>query len=157
MAWVTEAMESRTPGDRRVAIVTGAAGALGTAMCERFVQDGHRVVVADLALEAFGHDVERRSHLSCLGVGPEVLPGRGGEGLDPVQTALAGVLLRDDLDLEPREPRLDAFEVGELVLGRRAELLGDAGPARRQDQLHPPSSRPLPAPPFQARYGPAPG
>jgi len=61
MAWVTEAMESRTPGDRRVAIVTGAAGALGTAMCERFVQDGHRVVVADLATdraEALAHRLD---------------------------------------------------------------------------------------------------
>jgi NAD(P)-dependent dehydrogenase (short-subunit alcohol dehydrogenase family) len=35
----------------RVAIVTGAAGALGTAMCERLVRDGLRVVVADLALD----------------------------------------------------------------------------------------------------------
>ena len=37
--------------DRRVAIVTGAAGALGSAMCERFVRDGVRVVVADVAVE----------------------------------------------------------------------------------------------------------
>ena len=37
--------------DARVAIVTGAAGALGTAMCERFVRDGIRVVVADVAIE----------------------------------------------------------------------------------------------------------
>jgi 3-oxoacyl-[acyl-carrier protein] reductase len=44
-------MQDPTPGDRRVAIVTGAAGALGTAMCERFVQDRHRVVVADMAVE----------------------------------------------------------------------------------------------------------
>ena len=36
----------------RVAIVTGGAGALGTAMCERFVQDGVRIVVADVTLEA---------------------------------------------------------------------------------------------------------
>ena len=35
-----------------MAIVTGAAGALGTAMCERLVHDGLRVVVADLALDA---------------------------------------------------------------------------------------------------------
>jgi 2-dehydro-3-deoxy-L-rhamnonate dehydrogenase (NAD+) len=35
----------------RVAIVTGAAGALGTAMCERLVGDGLRIVVADLTLE----------------------------------------------------------------------------------------------------------
>lgn len=35
----------------RVAIVTGAAGALGTAMCERFVRDGIRVVVADVTHE----------------------------------------------------------------------------------------------------------
>ena len=44
--------EERTTDERRVAIVTGAVGALGTAMCERFVRDGVRVVVADLAPEA---------------------------------------------------------------------------------------------------------
>jgi NAD(P)-dependent dehydrogenase (short-subunit alcohol dehydrogenase family) len=43
----------------RVAIVTGAAGALGTAMCERFVRDGVRVVVADLVLES-AEQVARR-------------------------------------------------------------------------------------------------
>jgi len=37
--------------DARVAVVTGAAGTLGTAMCERFVRDGVRVVVADVAIE----------------------------------------------------------------------------------------------------------
>ena len=37
--------------DSRVAIVTGGSGALGTAMCERFVRDGVRVVVADVGLE----------------------------------------------------------------------------------------------------------
>jgi NAD(P)-dependent dehydrogenase (short-subunit alcohol dehydrogenase family) len=35
----------------RVAIVTGGAGALGTAMCERLVRDGVRVLVADMVLE----------------------------------------------------------------------------------------------------------
>jgi 3-oxoacyl-[acyl-carrier protein] reductase len=35
----------------RVAIVTGAAGVLGTAMCERFVRDGVRVLVADMVKE----------------------------------------------------------------------------------------------------------
>lgn len=46
---VTAARDA-APG-ARVAIVTGAAGALGTAMCERFVRDGIRIVVADVALE----------------------------------------------------------------------------------------------------------
>jgi NAD(P)-dependent dehydrogenase (short-subunit alcohol dehydrogenase family) len=41
--------EETTP--RRVAIVTGGSGALGTAMCERLVRDGVRVVVADVVLE----------------------------------------------------------------------------------------------------------
>src|SRR4051794_23358482 len=44
-------MVDGTSDDRRVAIVTGAAGALGSAMCERFVHDGIRVVVADVAIE----------------------------------------------------------------------------------------------------------
>jgi NAD(P)-dependent dehydrogenase (short-subunit alcohol dehydrogenase family) len=42
--------EPETNGSR-VAIVTGAAGALGTAMCERFVRDGVRVLVADMVKE----------------------------------------------------------------------------------------------------------
>ena len=40
------------PAGARVAIVTGAAGTLGSAMSRRFVADGVRVVVADVALEA---------------------------------------------------------------------------------------------------------
>jgi 3-oxoacyl-[acyl-carrier protein] reductase len=39
------------PAGARVAIVTGAAGTLGSAMSRRFVADGVRVVVADVALE----------------------------------------------------------------------------------------------------------
>ena len=44
-------MTDATTDDRRVAIVTGAAGALGSAMSERFIRDGIRVVIADVALE----------------------------------------------------------------------------------------------------------
>ena len=44
-------MHAPTPEAARVAIVTGAAGTLGTAMTERFVRDGVRVLVADVALE----------------------------------------------------------------------------------------------------------
>ncbi len=44
-------MDQATTGDGRVAIVTGAAGTIGTAMCERFVRDGVRVVVADVTIE----------------------------------------------------------------------------------------------------------
>ncbi len=45
------ALASDVAPGQRVAIVTGAAGALGTAMCERFVRDRIRVVVADVELE----------------------------------------------------------------------------------------------------------
>jgi 3-oxoacyl-[acyl-carrier protein] reductase len=56
-------MEAQPPGDGRVAIVTGAAGTLGTAMCERFVRDGIRVVVADIAIgpaEALARRIDQR-------------------------------------------------------------------------------------------------
>ena len=52
-------MTDGTTDGRRVAIVTGAAGALGSAMCERFVRDGIRVVVADIALEPANALAER--------------------------------------------------------------------------------------------------
>jgi NAD(P)-dependent dehydrogenase (short-subunit alcohol dehydrogenase family) len=44
-------VEPEQTAQRRVAIVTGGSGALGTAMCERFVRDGVRVAVADVGLE----------------------------------------------------------------------------------------------------------
>ncbi len=43
--------ERELPTESRVAIVTGGSGALGTAMCEQFIHDGVRVVVADVGLE----------------------------------------------------------------------------------------------------------
>ena len=43
--------EQQQSPDSRVAIVTGGSGALGTAMCERFIRDGVRVVIADVVLE----------------------------------------------------------------------------------------------------------
>ena len=46
---VTAARDA-APG-ARVAIVTEAAGALGTAMCEHFVQDGIRFVAAQRRLD----------------------------------------------------------------------------------------------------------
>jgi 3-oxoacyl-[acyl-carrier protein] reductase len=67
-------MTDGTPDDRRVAIVTGAAGALGSAMSERFVRDGVRVVVADVALEAARALAERldSSGASALAVGVDM-------------------------------------------------------------------------------------
>ncbi len=56
----SDTMTSSAPGPgSRVAIVTGAAGALGTAMCERFLRDGIRIVIADIALEP-AEDLARR-------------------------------------------------------------------------------------------------
>jgi NAD(P)-dependent dehydrogenase (short-subunit alcohol dehydrogenase family) len=67
-------MTDGTPDDRRVAIVTGAAGALGSAMSERFVRDGVRVVVADVAMEAARALAERldSSGASALAVGVDM-------------------------------------------------------------------------------------
>ena len=50
-----------TASGARVAIVTGAAGALGTAMCERFMRDGVRIVIADVVMqraEALAHRLD---------------------------------------------------------------------------------------------------
>ena len=65
-------MTDGTTDDRRVAIVTGAAGALGTAMCERFVRDGIRVAVADVA-EGPAHVLAERLDPSGAGALPVVV------------------------------------------------------------------------------------
>jgi 2-hydroxycyclohexanecarboxyl-CoA dehydrogenase len=39
----------------RVALVTGGAGGIGAAVCRALARDGHRVVVADLAIDAAQH------------------------------------------------------------------------------------------------------
>jgi 3-oxoacyl-[acyl-carrier protein] reductase len=65
-------MTDPTPDDRRVAIVTGAAGALGSAMCERFVRDGVRVVVADVAIEPARALAERLDPTGATALAVEV-------------------------------------------------------------------------------------
>src|SRR5262245_58733970 len=100
------------------------------------------MVVPDLALEPLGDDVDRGLGIPVVRVGAEGLPGRGGDDLDPVHPALPRVPLGDDRDLEAREPGFEALEAAQLVLGDRAQPLGDARSASLQDQLHPPSGRP---------------
>ena len=65
-------MTAGTRDDRRVAIVTGAAGALGSAMCERFVRDGVRVVVADVAIEPARALAERLDPTGATALAVEV-------------------------------------------------------------------------------------
>jgi 3-oxoacyl-[acyl-carrier protein] reductase len=65
-------MTDPTPDDRRVAIVTGAAGALGSAMCERFVRDGVRVVAADVAIEPARALAERLDPTGATALAVEV-------------------------------------------------------------------------------------
>ncbi len=50
--------------ERKTAIVTGAANGIGAAIAERFVEEGMRVVIADVD-DASGHDIEDR--LSTIG------------------------------------------------------------------------------------------
>ncbi len=52
-----------TEFEGKVAVVTGAASGIGKAMCERFAQEGMKVVLADVendALREAGRDLERR-------------------------------------------------------------------------------------------------
>src|SRR6516165_2668168 len=78
----------------RVAVVTGGAGGIGTAICERFVQEGMKVVVADLdtkALDAVVGELEKRSD-DVIGVPVDVTKRESLESLrDAAVAAYGGV------------------------------------------------------------------
>jgi NAD(P)-dependent dehydrogenase (short-subunit alcohol dehydrogenase family) len=73
----------------RVAVVTGGAGGIGRAICERFVQEGMKVVVADLdtqALDAVVGELEERSD-DVIGVAVDVTKR---ESLESLRDAAVG-------------------------------------------------------------------
>ncbi len=80
------------PGGPRVAIVTGGAGALGTAMCERFVRDGIRVVVADVELARSEEAADRLdpSGSAALGVAVDMTSYTSVEAMAGAAIAWAG-------------------------------------------------------------------
>jgi NAD(P)-dependent dehydrogenase (short-subunit alcohol dehydrogenase family) len=85
-------VEPEEPAQRRVAIVTGGSGALGTAMCERFVHDGVRVVVADVVLEpaeALARQLDASGE-SALGVAVDVTDYTSVEAMVAAVLAWAG-------------------------------------------------------------------
>ena len=55
-----------TPTNRRVALVTGAAGELGRAICARLCRDGLHIVAADIDLQAAQQLVDSLECLSLI-------------------------------------------------------------------------------------------
>jgi 3-oxoacyl-[acyl-carrier protein] reductase len=85
-------VEPEQTAQRRVAIVTGGSGALGTAMCERFVHDDVRVVVADVGLEP-AEALARRLDVSgemAIGVALDVTDYASAEAMVAAVLAWAG-------------------------------------------------------------------
>jgi NAD(P)-dependent dehydrogenase (short-subunit alcohol dehydrogenase family) len=78
----------------RVAVVTGGAGGIGRAICERFVQEGMKVVVADLdkqALDAVVGELEERSD-GIIGVPVDVTKRESLETLRDAAVATFGAV-----------------------------------------------------------------
>src|SRR5215211_5332604 len=104
-------------------------------------------MIAQLSLELRGDIVQRRPHVVGLGVRAERLPGQEDGRLDQLQAVRgARVMLRDELEMDLRHPRLDAFQQSELVLGVFADLIrhrhapaGERQPQRLSPPLMDPS------------------
>lgn len=61
--------------DRKVAVVTGAASGIGMAMAAAFLNQGMKVVLADIEEEALSHSVTSSNQqypAKCLGVPTDV-------------------------------------------------------------------------------------
>ena len=94
-------------------------------------------MIADLPFELLGDVVEGRQDVGRLGVRAE-RPSRDVQrGLDHlVAVRRTRMMLGDELELEPRDPRFQAGQACELVLGLLPELVGDreSAPGERQVQ-----------------------
>ena len=85
-------VEPEQTAQPRVAIVTGGSGALGTAMCERFVRDGVRVVVADVVqepAEALARQIDASGEMA-IGVAVDVTDYASVEAMVSAVLAWAG-------------------------------------------------------------------
>jgi hypothetical protein len=105
-------------------------------------------MVSDLPFEAFGKLIQGRRRIGTRSLGTEGLPRDGQDALHPMGTTQARVALDSDLDLQQGGPGLHACESGQFVLGCLSDLVGDAGAAALEGELHlrpPHDPRDLPA------------
>ena len=56
--------------------------------------------------------------------------------LDPLDAIGAGVVLADELQVDPSGPWLHALQVSEFVAGGLPDLVGDREPSARERQIH---------------------
>ena len=84
------------------------------------------MVVAELPLELLADQIERGRHVLTLRHrARNVFRGIRRAASTRFSAVRAGVVLLDQFELERGDAGLDALELGELVLGRGADLLGD--------------------------------
>ena len=69
----------------KVAVITGAASGIGRAMADRCVQEGMKVVLADVEVEAVGENRSKHESLRRDGAGcpDRCFPGQGRRSTGP--------------------------------------------------------------------------
>src|SRR5206468_12710919 len=76
-------------------------------------------------------------HVVGLGLRAEGLARDPERGLDPFEAVDPGVMLVDQLEVDPGRSRLEAFQGGQLPLGGQADVLGDLHASAGEAQIHP--------------------
>jgi hypothetical protein len=93
-------------------------------------------MIAELPFELLGDVVEGRAHIGGFGVRSEGPPGDEDGGLDQLQAVgRTGVMLGDELDLEPHQSWLESFQPSQLVFRLRPDLIRHGEAPTREGQL----------------------
>src|SRR5687767_9382697 len=93
-------------------------------------------MITELPLELAGHAIDRRRHVRGLCMGSERLARDVQRRFDTLHAVERGIVLGDELEVDPGCPGLHALEVRELVARDLPNLVGHRETPAGEGQIH---------------------